>query len=286
VVERAIRHEVESGFLTYVPPPITAVKRWEPKDFALETTTVWDFPSRGDWAVHSGDYRGNWPPQVPRNLILRYTVEGDLIVDAFAGGGTTLIEAWLLRRHSIGLDLSNLALQTINARLKEMEDHGTRSAASHVDPAFRPKVIKGNALRLTAILNSQGVKPGTVKLVCAHPPYLDSLSYTGGQRGDLALIDDSELFRRRMRQFAREARAVLSPGGICGVLIGDVRKHGKTVPLGFKTFGSFLSAGFQLESVVIKTQHRDRSSEFYFGHDAVGLLMAHEYLLILRNNGG
>lgn len=33
-----------------------------PKSFREETTTVWSFKSRGNWATHSGEYRGNWSP--------------------------------------------------------------------------------------------------------------------------------------------------------------------------------------------------------------------------------
>ena len=43
------------------------------KEVETETTTVWSFPKRGDWATHKPTYRGNWAPQIPRNLILKYT---------------------------------------------------------------------------------------------------------------------------------------------------------------------------------------------------------------------
>ena len=33
------------------------------------------FPERGNWATHSGKYRGNWSPYIPRNIILRYSKE-------------------------------------------------------------------------------------------------------------------------------------------------------------------------------------------------------------------
>jgi len=39
-------------------------------NFKLEMTTVWSFPKRGNWATHSGMYRGNWSPYVPRNLTI------------------------------------------------------------------------------------------------------------------------------------------------------------------------------------------------------------------------
>ena len=72
---------------------VKKIKKWEPEEFELEMNTVWSFPDRGKWATHDAKYRGNWSPYIPRNLLLRYSNEGDLILDQFAGGGTTLVEA-------------------------------------------------------------------------------------------------------------------------------------------------------------------------------------------------
>jgi len=52
------------------------ISKFAPSTFTPETTTVWSFPDRGDWATHVGNYRGNWSPYIPRNLILRYTAPG------------------------------------------------------------------------------------------------------------------------------------------------------------------------------------------------------------------
>lgn len=45
------------------------IKNLEPKDFKEEATTVWSFKSRGNWATHSGEYRGNWSPYENRNYV-------------------------------------------------------------------------------------------------------------------------------------------------------------------------------------------------------------------------
>ena len=52
------------------------VIREAPERFKLEDTTIWSFPERGNWATHSGKYRGNWSPYIPRKyLFLRYSKE-------------------------------------------------------------------------------------------------------------------------------------------------------------------------------------------------------------------
>lgn len=283
VVERAIKEEVESGRLPYSPPPTKAVKRWQPTSFSLQKTTVWDFPSRGNWAVHSSHYRGNWPPQIPRNLIERYTNKGELVVDAFAGGGTTLIEAWLLGRRSVGLDISKLAIQTANTKLNEMENLANEDKRIELDLNLRPLVVEANAIELSSVLLRQGIEMNNVKLLCAHPPYLDSIRYTTDNPYDLALVPNLEAYCSKMRTFALQVRAVLSADGVCAILIGDIRKKREIIPLGLRTLYVFLSEGLKLDNIVVKTQHKDSSSEFWIRHKSDILLIAHEYLFIFAN---
>ena len=78
--------------------------------FNLEFNTMWSFKQRGSWETHKGDYPGNWSPFVPKNIILRYSKENDLILDQFIGSGTTLVEAKLLNRKGIGCDINPKAI--------------------------------------------------------------------------------------------------------------------------------------------------------------------------------
>ena len=281
VVDRAIRALVETGQIEYVPPPIPSVRAWEPIDFQLETSTIWDFPIRGAWAVHIGDYRGNWPPQLARNIILKYTRPGDLVVDAFMGGGTTLIEAWLLNRRSVGIDVSKLAYQTASARLERMQILSEQDSRVKIEPKYKPHLVLGDSTFTRSSASYSVIQPNSVNLLCVHPPYLNALTYTNGEPADLSIIKDPQEFAARIVAFAKGTTAYLTPDGVCAVLIGDVRRNGRIIPLGALTLCTFLNVGFQLDEIVVKTQHRDRSSEFYFS-SANGYLLAHEYLYIFR----
>lgn len=88
-----------------------------PENFKLQDTTIWSFLERGNWATHSGKYRGNWSPYIPRNIILRYSKKKDWILDQFLGSGTTLIEAKLLGRNAIGVDINSEAIKLSNKNL-------------------------------------------------------------------------------------------------------------------------------------------------------------------------
>ena len=125
--------------------------KWEPDNFELETKTIWSFPDRGDWATHDGNYRGNWSPYVPRNLILRYSKPGDLVLDQFAGGGTTLVEAKLLKRNIIGIDVNPAALQ----RCREKCDFD-------YDSSSKVYVKQGDARKLEFIPDK------SIDFICTH----------------------------------------------------------------------------------------------------------------------
>ena len=53
----------------------------------------------------------------PRNIILRYSKKKDWILDQFLGSGTTLIEAKLLGRNAIGVDINSEAIKLSNKNL-------------------------------------------------------------------------------------------------------------------------------------------------------------------------
>lgn len=77
------------------------IKSLNPKFFKEEQTSVWSFKQRGNWATHSGEYRGNWSPYISRNVILKYSKPEELVLDYFCGAGTTAVEAKLLGRRWI-----------------------------------------------------------------------------------------------------------------------------------------------------------------------------------------
>ena len=50
-------------------------------------------------------YPAKFFPELPRWLIKRYSQENDMILDPFSGSGTTNVEALLLKRNSVGIDV-------------------------------------------------------------------------------------------------------------------------------------------------------------------------------------
>lgn len=250
------------------------IGRYAPDDFRLQEWTVWSFPERGEWATHSGDYRGNWSPYVPRNLILRYTEPGETVCDPMMGSGTTLVECKLTGRRGIGVDINPASVMIAMNRLdfELPENEGT--------PASTISLFRGDARRLDRIEDS------SVDLVASHPPYAGMISYSRHSvRGDISSLGLHD-FLEQMAIIARECYRILRPGRHCAMLIGDTRRHRHYVPISVGVLGAFLSAGFLLKEDIIKIQHHTLSSRTrWSGHSYDFYRIAHEHLYVFRKPG-
>lgn len=243
--------------------------KWEPDDFELEMTTHWSFPKRGDWATHDAKWRGNWSPYIPRNVILRYSDEGDLVLDQFAGGGTTLVEAKLLNRDIIGVDVNDTAL----ARCREKTSFDYEPAKGKV------YIKKGDARNLDFISDE------SIDLICTHPPYADIIKYSEDIEEDLSHLG-TEAFIKEMKKVAGESYRVLKTGKFCAVLMGDTRKKGHMIPMSFEVMRVFENVGFKLKELIIKEQHNCKATGYWKTNSVKYnfLLIAHEYLFIFKKH--
>lgn len=243
------------------------IKKWEPEDFELEMTTHWSFPKRGDWATHDAKWRGNWSPYIPRNILLRYSQEGDLVLDQFAGGGTTLVEAKLLNRDIIGVDVNDVALE----RCRDKVDFEHEGANGKV------YIRKGDARDLNFVPEE------SIDLICTHPPYANIIKYSEDISEDISLLKITA-FLEAMKDVAAESYRVLKKDKFCAVLMGDTRQKGCMQPMSFDVMKIFQDAGFTLKELIIKEQHNCRATGYWKTNSVKYnfLLIAHEYLFVFR----
>jgi SAM-dependent methyltransferase len=258
--------------------PLTGRKQvavLEPTDFEPEQTTVWSFPDRGTWATHQGNYRGNWAPQIPRNLILRYTQPGEWVLDPMVGSGTTLVECKLLGRNGIGVDINYEALMLTFDRL----NFEPRNLYETLPPT-EIRLYHGDARNLDKILDE------SIDLIATHPPYANIIAYSKGAtvNGDLSRLRSLDEYLDAMTEVAKECYRVLKPGRHCAILVGDTRRHKHYVPIAFHVMERFLKVGFILREDVIKVQWKMKSTRERWQRqpDRDFLLIYHEHLFIFR----
>ena len=230
--------------------------------FNQEYTTIWSFKERGQWATHKGDYPGNCSPYVVKNLLIKYSHKDDVVLDQFVGSGTTVIESLLLNRKAIGVDINEKALSITKSRIKDIDG--------------KYKLIKGDATKLT-------LQDKSVDFICTHLPYMDIIKYSNGINGDISLLNGEE-FYNSIKLVAKESFRVLKEKSYCAVLIGDIRKNGFIIPLGFNVMKLFLNESFSLKEIIIKEQHNCRSTDRWkeIAKHRNFLLIQHEYIFVFQ----
>lgn len=240
------------------------------EDNQVQTTTVWSFPDRGKWATHSAKYRGNWAPQIARNLILLYSREGDVVLDPMVGSGTTMIEAKLLGRKGMAFDIHPEVVKLAK------ENCAFESKGKSAEPLIE----QGDARNL------KNIKDDSIDLVATHPPYLNIIKY--GEKdveGDLSSSGSLDQFCNQMSKVAHECYRVLKPGKYCAILIGDTRRRRHFVPLAFSVMQVFLKVGFILKEDIIKLQHNCTTTRYWNAQERDFQLIMHEHLFVFRKIG-
>lgn len=237
-------------------------------DFYPEKLQTVSFPRRGNWATHKSDWRGNWSPEVARNLILRYSKEKDHLLDCMIGGGTTAIEAKILNRHITCIDINEEALERT-----------TKSLEFEIDNKAKQRVVKCDARDMSFI------KDNEIDFVLTHPPYADIIKYSEGKiKEDLSGIHDIDAFVDEIGKVAKELYRVLKHGKFCAILMGDTRRNKMYQPLAFKVMQKFLDTGFVLKEDIIKRQFNCKATWFWVtkSKESNFLLIMHEHLFVFQ----
>jgi hypothetical protein len=218
----------------------------------LRVGSLWAISKRGTGG--NAKYPGNFSPEIPRNLIPRYTKANDVVADLFAGSETTADVCAELNRVYTGCDL-------------------------------RPYSAR------TDVGDARTWNPGLpVQMVFLHPPYADIIDYNerlGPRDGDLTL--PWQLFLAEFTAVGRNAYNMLEDGGAAVLVMGDLYENKKQVPLGFYAMNAMLAAGFILKGIIVKdfgneVANKNKNANLWFYRALVGgfFVQEHEYIFVFE----
>jgi len=256
------------------------LNRW--KEYGgIITDSLWIFDKRDTSGAHLAWYWGNFIPQIPHQLMLRYTKKGEWVLDPFVGSGTTLIECRRLGRNGVGVEINPEVVK----KAKQLIEKEPKKFNVITD------IIIGDSTQIDfkKLLNEKGVEK--VQLIIMHPPYHDIIRFSNDPK-DLSNAPTVEEFLELFGKVLDNVLPVLENGRYLGIVIGDKYSRGEWIPLGFYVMNEVMKRKkFVLKSIIVKnfeeTRAKRNQKELWRYRALVGgfYVFKHEYILLFRKTG-
>ncbi len=239
------------------------------KELDINVESLWLINERDKSGKHKNIYHGNFIPQIPNQLIRRYTKAGENVFEPFMGSGTTAIECEKLGRNYIGFDINpemvsyveNLKLQN-NPIIKNVNSEDSTSFEFLGDKKFQ--------------------------FVLLHPPYWDIVKFTD-KKEDLSNCAELKEFVDRFLTICKNFMPYLDKNRYFAVVIGDVYKNSEVIPLGFYLMHHIkLNFKVKLKGIIIKNIEGNRGK---IGQNNIWryralkndyFIFKHEYILVFK----
>jgi len=226
------------------------IERWAQYDDII-TDSLWLLGRRDSSGAHTGEYWGNFVPQIPYQSMRRFTKPGELVIDPFVGFGTTLIEAVRLGRCAIGVDLQSSCVDA--ARVRVAQEAGTSD--TRVIALVGDSTCSETVAVVQDVMRQWGFPHA--HLLILHPPYHDIIRFSD-YPSDLSNAPSVDAFLESFGQVVENFAPLLAEGRFLVLVIGDKYTRGEWVPLGFQTMEVVRQHGFRLKSICVKDIQENR----------------------------
>lgn len=251
------------------------------KEIDINVDSLWIINERDKSGKHENFYHGNFIPQIPNQLIRRYTKEDETVLDVFLGSGTTLFECERLNRKFIGFDINEEIIDYVSDKMQTSLFYSDYSI--HLCDSTNKKDVESAIKKAFEQLKIKGVE-----FVIMHPPYMDIIKFTN-KNEDLSQIGDLKKFVDKFIMVCKNNLQYLNNKRYFAIVIGDIYKNGEVIPLSFYVMDSIKrNFDVKLKGIIIKNiegnrgklgkggiwKYRALKSDYY--------IFKHEYIFVFK----
>jgi len=258
-------------------PKFNDINLDEWKNSDIWTDSLWIIQERDKSGKHDGFYHGNFVPQIPRQLIQRYSKKNDVVFDPFLGSGTTAYECETLNRNFVGIEIQPELVKHVKAKITSKNNFFEILAADSTEEMTFTEIH-------TALKKHRRSK---VQLAILHPPYANIVKFSKHKK-DLSNAKDLKTFLNQFASVVKNTISILEKDRYLAVVMGDKYEKGKWIPLSFYCMNEVYKLGLTLKSVVVKNMEGNRAKRNQNGiwrYRALAsdyYIFKHEYILIFK----
>ncbi len=222
-----------------------------------------------------------FPVELTKKLIEIFSKKGQLVLDPFAGTGSTIKGAIELGRNAIGIELEKYFVIKGLERLNQIN-------------LFEKEF--GNYKFFDADANDllKYVEKNSVDLVITSPPYWDILlekrtaDYKqqrdyGEDKADLGKIRNYKEFLKALKKIFDDVYKVMREGTYCCIIVMDIRKKDKFYPYHSDLANLMQEIDFIYDDLIIWDRRKEYNNLRALGYPNVFRVnKVHEYILIFK----
>ena len=236
-----------------------------------------------DKDVHPAVY----PISLPAHFIKMLTHEGELILDPFAGIGTTLIAAQDLNRNAVGFDLKEEYINIAKSRLSQSRLSSDAQQVMILDDAHKiPEYLEENTVSLCItsppyanMLNRPRLNKSIRGDQRENGQYLKVQQYSSDPR-DLGTMEHEE-YSKALEEIYSEIFPLLRPRAHCIININDVWWENRRYLTHIYVIEALQKAGFEFRNTFIwdKRDLVNKVGIFGWPNNFISLGATMEYVL-------
>lgn len=250
------------------------------RELDINVDSLWLIGPRAKGGKHANVYHGNFAPQIPNQMIRRYTEEGDTVMDLFMGSGTALYECESLKRDYIGFDINQDIIDYVEGRMQDFVD--IQFFIHNCD------VVDSKRFDSCVEKDLRQLGKKKVDLLLVHPPYMDIVKFTN-RDDDFSNISDLDVFLGKFVAAMENALKYLKSRKYLVLVIADLYRDSEVVPLGFYLMYAIKKYfKCKLKGIIIKDMVGNRAKiglEALWKYRALkngNYLFKHEYIFVFR----
>ncbi|PIQ92051.1 MAG: DNA methyltransferase [Parcubacteria group bacterium CG11_big_fil_rev_8_21_14_0_20_39_14] len=229
------------------------------KEWVKNQVAVWEFFYEKRDVRDKNIHPAVFPIALPKKCIELFTQKGELVLDSFAGIGTTLIAAQDLERNAVGFDLNKKYIDYIKKRM----------AQNRLDLGRKTKqlAICGDAINIPKYLEKE-----TISLCVTSPPYAIMLNHKRLNKSIRGNLRENKYFNK-IQQYSNNPRdlgtmklkeytealaeiykgilPLLKPKAHCVININDLWENNHRYPTHSYIIEAMDKVGYEFRNIII-----------------------------------